>query len=319
MRLLRVELRKLRRPLLYWTAIAVVLVSALLVWGAEANSVVYNPPPGAAPLTRESPPTCAFYDLPPGPECAKRQEAIRAASERDLRLALAGSRLARAGQQPLGVGRFAAGLLASLVGAGALLLLAAGHVGGEWSGRTIKSILVQDGRRGRLLVAKVASLWLTGVALLALTWATLAVLTPYLAHKYANPTVNLSMSDAAGTAFSQAARALLVLGVFSMLGVAAAVLTRNTLGTFALGFGVVLLSQVLFGVASVTRWTPAYWVTGWMRFRPGNLPADYLWTVQSPPGVPSPTPGFGLVALLLLLAAVAVVTWSVFSRSDVTA
>lgn len=316
MRLLRVELRKLRRPLLYWTVVGVVVVSALLLWLGQVNSIVYNPPPGALPVIRETPTTC--YRLPPGPECDKHLEAMRAAMERDLQLARAGSRLAKAGQQPLGVGRFPAGLVASLVGAGAVLLLAAGHVGGEWSGRTIKSILIQDGRRGRLLAAKVVSLWLVGAALIAVTWAALAALSPYLAHKYGNSTVKLPVGEAALTALSQTARALLVLAVFSVLGVAAAVLTRNMLGTFALSFGMVLLSQALFDIPAFTRWTPAYWVTGWMRFQAGNLPGDYLWRVQLPPGVPTPTAWFGLVGLLFFLALSAAVAWLTFSRSDVT-
>jgi ABC-type transport system involved in multi-copper enzyme maturation permease subunit len=318
-RLLRAELRKLRRPLVYWTAVAVVITSSFLLWAGQVNSVVTNPPPSAPGIEYEPIPSCSDLGLPPGQQCSLGQQRVREAGERFRQEALAASRLAKAGQQPLGVGRFAAGLLASLVGAGALLLLAAGHVGGEWTGRTIKSILVQDGRRGRLLLAKVASLWLTGVALLGVTWGALALIAPYLAHKYGNPTVTLSMSQGASTALAQTARALLVLGVFSVIGVTAAVLTRNTLGTFFLGFGVVLLSQVLVGIGATARWSPAYWVTGWMGFRSGNVPADYLWTVRPAAGVASPTAMFGLVALVLFLCAAAAVAWFAFSRADVTA
>ncbi len=318
MRLLRAELRKLLRPLTYWSVIAVAVTACFLVQQTQGNYELDHPRHQSPPVAQPAP-SCTVLGLPAGPRCAEIQRGSLQADERFRREALAASRLAKAGQQPLGVGRFAAGLLASLVGAGALLLLAAGHVGGEWTGRTIKSILVQDGRRGRLLLAKVVSLWLVGVALLAVTWAALALIAPYLAHKYGNPTVTLPVGQAAVTALAQSARALLVLAVFAVLGVAAAVLTRNTLGTFFLGFGVVLLSQVLIGIEAVARWTPAYWVTGWMRFRQGNVPADYLWTVRPAVGVATPTSPFGLVSLVLFLGAVGALAWVAFSRSDVTA
>jgi len=318
MRLLRAELRKLRRPLVYWSGIAVVVTACFLVRQAQASYELNHPrdrPLAIAPRT----PSCTELGLPAGTGCVQLQLGAREADERFRQEALAASRLAKAGQQPLGVGRFAAGLLASLVGAGALLLLAAGHVGGEWTGRTIKSILVQDGRRGRLLLAKVASLWLTGVALLGVTWGALALIAPYLAHKYGNPTVTLSMSQGASTALAQTARALLVLGVFSVIGVTAAVLTRNTLGTFFLGFGVIVMS-LLFGQFTATaRWTLSYWVTGWMGFLRSEAIPDYLWSVRLPAGVPTPTTGFGLMALLVFSSVVAAVAWLAFDRSDVTA
>ncbi len=319
LRLLRAESRKLRRPLTYWTATAVTVISCFLLWGGQVNSVVTNPPPGSPGLQYEPIPSCTDLRLPPGHECSQGQRYVREANERARRQALAASRLAKAGQQPLGVGRFAAGLLASLVGAGAVMLLAGGHVGGEWTGRTIRSILVQDGRRARVLMAKVASLFLAGCAMLLVTWAALAITTPLLAMKYGNPTVEVSTINAAATAFVQAARALLVLGVFSFLGVAAAVLTRNTLGTIFLGFGVILLSQVLVGVPVMARWSPAYWVTGWMGFRSANVPADYLWSVKPAAGVPPPTVTFGLVALLLFIGIAGAASWYAFLRSDVTA
>lgn len=318
MRLLRAELRKLLRPLLYWTAAGVAVMSCLLVAQAHANYVLVHP--RSQPLTLElRVPTCAELHLPIGSRCAEAQESAREANERSNREALMTSRLVRAGQQPLGVGWFASGLLASLVGAGALLLLAAGHVGGEWSGKTVKCLLVQDGRRGRLLLAKVESLWLAGCALLITTWAVLALAAPYFAARYGNPTVRVPVSFGAAAALAQTARALLVLATFAVLGVAAAVLTRNTLGTFFLGLGVVVLSLLLGQFAVTARWTLAYWITGWMGFAHYENIPGYLWSVRLPAGVPPPTTSFGLVALLMFSSAAAAVAWLASRRSDVTA
>lgn len=317
MRLLRGELRKLRRPLVYWLGLAVVVLSCLLVRQVQATYELNNPKssslPGPAPT-----PTCAQLGLPVGSRCAAVQQGARQADERFRGDALTAARLAKAGQQPLGVGRFAAGLFASLLGAGAVLLLAGAHVGGEWGGRTIKSILVQDGRRGRLLAAKWASLWLTGAALLAVTWATLALISPYLAHAYGNPSVHLPAGQAAGAALSQSARTLLVLGVFSALGVAAAVLTRSLLGTFFLGAGVVVVSLLLGQFGTTARWTLAYWVTGWMGFGRDEAVPDYLWSTRLPAGVPAPTAGFGFAALICSLLVMGALAWSTLRRSDVT-
>ena len=65
---------------------------------------------------------------------------------------------------PVAAGVEAAGLMASLPGALALALLAGAHIGGEWSGRTMKNLLTQQGQRWRVLAAKLVSLWLAGRA-----------------------------------------------------------------------------------------------------------------------------------------------------------
>lgn len=317
MRLLRCELRKLHRPLVYWLGLAVVIMSCLLVRQAQAsyelNIPKTSPPPSPSPG-----PTCAQANVPPGPRCVAFQRGTQEENERFRQEVMAAARLAKAGQQPLGAGRFAAGLLASLVGAGALMLLAGGHAGGEWSGRTIKSILIQDGRRGRLLAAKVTSLWLTGAALLVLNWVALGLFAPYLAARYGNPTVHVPVAEAAGTALAQSARALLVLGVFAVIGGAAAVLTRSMLGTIFLGFGVVVVSLLLGQFGSTARCTLGYWVTGWMGFSGNEAVPDYLWSTRLPAGLPAPTVGFGLAALTSSLVVTAALAWAVFGRSDVS-
>jgi ABC-type transport system involved in multi-copper enzyme maturation permease subunit len=70
--------------------------------------------------------------------------------------------------------------MASLPGALLILLLAAGHVGGEWNDRTIKVLLCQEGRRWRVLAAKLVSLWFVAIATLILDWVALAAISPIL-------------------------------------------------------------------------------------------------------------------------------------------
>jgi ABC-type transport system involved in multi-copper enzyme maturation permease subunit len=167
-------------------------------------------------------------------------------------------RLARALQHPVGVGVLAAGMLASFPGAVALLLLAAGHLGNEWSGRTLKSVLTQEGRRWRVLTAKLTSLWLAGIGLLLAVWAGLALLTVWF-RTYDLRGPRLTMAAAWDLALPQLARALLVLASFVVLGVLAAVVVRNTLGTFFLAFAFLVASMILAGFTAATRATIAWW------------------------------------------------------------
>jgi len=104
-----------------------------------------------------------------------RQEARGGRAEAEVAAAHTAAQL-----DPLAAGAEAAGLMASLPGALALALLAGGHVGGEWSQRTLKNLLTQHGRRWQVLAAKLASLWLAGVGLVAACWAALAVAGPIL-------------------------------------------------------------------------------------------------------------------------------------------
>jgi hypothetical protein len=144
-RLLRAELRKLRRPLVVWTALALLGFCCLLAWGGASSA--------AAELQQGQsvgfPSTCTEIGVPAGPECERQLAEIRAEAARFQEEARQELREVKALQHPVGVGRLVAGLLASAPGAVAIFLLAAGHVGQEWSGHTIKTVLTQDGRRWR--------------------------------------------------------------------------------------------------------------------------------------------------------------------------
>src|ERR1700730_9253835 len=124
MRLLRAELGKLNRPLLWGLTVAAMLFCVLLAVGGSAN---------ASGRTRP----CTGVDCTVGRMMALTVE-VHTAEQLD----------------PVAAGAEAAGLMASLPGALVIALLAGGHVGGEWSGRTLKNVLTQCGHRWRVLAAK---------------------------------------------------------------------------------------------------------------------------------------------------------------------
>src|SRR4051812_10150920 len=264
MRLLWAELRKLHRPLLWGVTLSAMLFCVLLAAGGAGNAHRDAQPDRGARMT------CARQGLPAGPTCDRLQ--ARAARDKAAGRpeGLAAARHTAAQLNPVAAGAEAAGLMASLPGALCLALLLGGHVGGEWSGRTLKNLLTQQGHRWRVLAAKFASLWLAGAGLVAACWATLAVAGPILVRADHLPHPHQSMLAAAKWAGSQAARSLLVLAAFVAVGLLAAVLTRNTIGTMAACAGAFLGMLVLASLPSAAPWTPATWVQGWMGFPVGQ-------------------------------------------------
>jgi len=223
---------------------------------------------------------------------------------------------------PAAAGAEAAGLLASLPGALAIALLAGGHLGGEWSGRTMKNLLTQQGRRWAVLAAKLASLWLAGVALLAACWLALAAAGPVLSRLEHLPAAHQPVSQALSLALSQLGRALLVLVMFAAIGMLSAALTRNTIGTMATTAGVFIGMLLAASWPGVGRWSPATWVQSWMRFPAGlssvtSLPTNF-WSrfISASGGAPGQLAG--LAGLLVLLAVCLAVTVRIFSRADVS-
>jgi ABC-type transport system involved in multi-copper enzyme maturation permease subunit len=312
MRLLRAELRKFRRPLAVWTVIAVVVLIGLFAWGARKGAV--DQLRFAQDISGAAPP-CEVLGLQPGTECDRRLDQIRKDGQRAAALQLRDIRTAAETLSPLGAGAFAAGMMASLLGAVVLLLLAGGHVGQEWSGRTIKQVLVQEGRRWRILLAKWASLFVAGMVALLVIWVALAILSPILSAAYP-----LHVGVRSGAAFARSlteiVRASLVVLTFAALGVLCAVITRNTLGAFFLGFAFVVASLILGGFRSVGRFTLAYWVTGWMRFGQHGPLQSHIWRDAFYP-LKNPGIAAGLAGLSALIAFCAVLAWVRFERSDI--
>jgi ABC-2 family transporter protein len=318
MRLLAAELHKLNRPLLWGVMFASALFCVLLaVSGADNARRAAEPAHEAERL-----PSCAQLRLPDGPSCASARAAARAravaADEEGLKFA----RHTAAQLDPLAAGAEAAGLMASLPGALAMALLAGGHVGGEWSGRTLKSVLTRCGRRWRVVVAKLVSLWVAGAGLVLVSWAALAVAGPVLVRADHLPEPHQSVAEAAGWACSQVARASLVLAVFAAIGVLAAVVTRGTVGTMAAAGGGVTLMLVVAAIPVAGRWTPATWVQGWMGFGvglrsftplPNNFWSRFIDAGQSPPGHVA-----GFAGLVATLGVCSVAGVAMFRRADVS-
>jgi ABC-type transport system involved in multi-copper enzyme maturation permease subunit len=311
-RLLSAELRKLRRPLTIWTAVTVIVLLGLFAWGSakqvrdELRFFVGNEPV----------PTCQEIGLQPGPACDRQLAEIRRTIGREAARQRAGVRSSVEILTPLGAGRMAAGMMASLIGAVVLFLFAGGHVGQEWSGRTMKQVLVQEGRRWRILAGKAVSLWIAGMGVILIAWLALAALMPILSAAY--PThVHVSAGSALAGSLEDVARAALVVAAFAAIGVLSAVVTRNTLGAFFLGFAFVLASLIVAGFKRVARLTLAYWVSGWMRFdrQPIAVQTNIWRNDFSPLSFPHVSAGLlGLVAFSVLCLLLA---WMRFERSDV--
>jgi hypothetical protein len=269
MRLLRAELRKLNRPLLWGVLASSALFCVLLAVGGSSN---------------------ARLDARGGGDA-------RTAAQLD----------------PVAAGAEAAGLMASLPGALAIALLAGGHAGGEWSGRTLRNLLVQHGRRWQALGAKLVSLWIAGVALIAACWAALAVAGPVLARANRLPDPHQSLGEAARWAGSQVGRSLLVVAVFGMVGLLAAVLTRNTIGTMAATAWAFVTMLAVSGLPGGGAWTPATWVRGWMGSPPARARSP---TCRATSGRGSSTPPappghlLGLAGLTAMLVTCGAVAWS---------
>jgi len=310
-RLLVAELAKLVRPVTFGVAGAAAVFCVLLAAGGAHNAEVNTQ---GAPAHV---PSCAALQAAPGPSCARAQARVRAR----LRQIDAGPRQVAGQLTPAAAGAEAAGLVASLPGALAMALLSGAHVGGEWSGRTMKSLLTQHGRRWQVLAAKLASLWLAGVGLMAACWAALAVAGPVLARLNHLPDPRQTAGQGLGLAGSQAARALLVLAAFAVIGLLAAVITRGTIGTTATMAGVVIAMLAVASLPAAGRWTPATWVQGWMGFPAGlasitALPTNF-WSRFIGAGGAPPAHLYGLTGLAALIIAGFAVAEGIFRRADI--
>ena len=316
MRLLRAELSKLNRPLWWGVAAATALFCVLLGVGAANNAQQQSR--GTADGVR----SCAEMGLPTGPACVSAQDAQSADAARFRAEQTATSVRVAAQLNPVAAGAEAAGLIASMPGALMLALLAGGHFGGEWSGRTMKNLLAQHGRRAEVLLAKFVSLWIAGVGLLVVSWGALAIAGPIISHVDHLPNPHESLWEAVKWAGSQGGRALLVIAVFAAVGMLAGALTRNTVGTMATTAGVFVAILVVAGMPQFGRWTPATWVQGWMGFSAGHgsittLPNNF-WSRFVNSNGSSPSHALGLAGLAAMLCGCALVTWRTFSNADIS-
>lgn len=275
MRLLRCELVKLNRPLLWSLGVVLATACVLPAWiGTYAAS-------------------------------ESRDPGMRLAAARHL--------------TALSAGTVPAGLMASLPGLLVIAVLAGSHVGGEWTGRTIKVLLSQHGRRRDVLAAKIMSVWLGAVVVMTFGWVALAVAGPVMASRYHLPDSHLSAAEAAKYGGSQYARALLVLAVYAVIATAIATLTRNAVGTITATAGAMVLAGLLPAALQITRYAPTNWVQGWMGFSraPGTIPTHW-WSHYTYPDGSTPGHAGAFFGLLAAVVAGALLGHLRFSRMDIT-
>ncbi|HYK31271.1 MAG TPA: hypothetical protein VEV63_04885 [Streptosporangiaceae bacterium] len=257
--LLGAELRKIVRPLVWGTALAIVAFCLLITWGAAHNA-------HAALASPRIPDVCAQAVT------AQCRQVIAHAHAAARAAALATRQLTQPGE----VGQVAAGMLASLPGLLLIAMTAGGHWGGEWGSRTIRQLLCREGRRGRVLLAKWLSIWIAGIATLAACYLSLVIAAPLIAASAHLPAAHAGLLAGIGSSLTAAGRAIVVLGLFAAIGTAAGTIGRGQLATMAITAGSMLLALLVAGITSVGRLSPASFVQAWMGFGPvGYLPTNF--------------------------------------------
>lgn len=291
------------RPLLATFASALVILASLISFYLSNATVqyrvaLYEYEQYANPLSEGQ--LCRFLNAPVGPECDRAVEEELRGARQFLREVSELYPLGHVALDPVGVGGMVAGLMASLVGAVAVSAIAAAHVAGEWTYRTIRIIVAKDPRRARFVLARFGAVWAAGIGLLLAAWAVLALAGPLLRLAYeAPPPAGI---DPGGYAIEQVLRAVVALGFFAAVGTALAVVIRNPLGTLGAMLAFIFLALIASAWRTTFRASPATWIGAWMGFLPERLWGDHVWVDQFPLVDPDPAlrpdPAVALVALV---------------------
>lgn len=288
--LLAAEARKLLRPLVWGAALAAVAFLVLLTWAATNNA--------RSGLASPRVPTVCVGS----PTQACKRVVSRANSD-----ALTAARATTQLEQPGAVGQVAAGMFASLPGLLLIALVSGGHWGGEWSARTIRPLLAREGRRTRILVAKWLTVWATGVATMIACWVVLALLAPVLAATSGLPASGMSLWHGLGSSAAAVGHAVVVLGLFSAIGIAAGTLARGQLAATAIAAGTMLLALIVASVGGIGALSPASFVQDWMNFGSASYLPTNFWSrfVAAGPQAGQLTGLAGIIATMAIAAAVA--------------
>ena len=286
--LLAAELRKLIRPLVWGTSLAVIGFCLLITWGGANNA-------RGGLASPRVPDVCARAVT------AQCRQVIAHAHAAARSAASATSLLAQPGE----VGHVAAGMLASVPGLLLIAVVAGGHWGGEWGSRTIRQLLARESRRTRVLAAKWLTIWAAGVATMACCWLALAAAAPVITAAVGLPAAHASAWAGLGSSASAAGRAVIVLGLFAAVGTAAGAIGRGQLATTAITAGSMLLALLVAGIASIGRLSPASFVQAWMSFDSGGyLPTNFWSRFVSGGTQPGELAGLGGIVLTSAVAAV---------------
>ncbi len=259
MSLLRAEFRKLARPLVWGSGLAVVVFCVLITWVAANNA-------RSGLASPRIPDVCSRAGTP------RCRQVIAHAHEAARTAAIATHALAQPGQ----IGQIAAGMLASLPGLALIALVAGGHWGGEWGLGTIRQLVSRQGRRGLVLAAKWLTIWAAGLVTLICCWAVLALAGPLIVAGAGLPPAHAALWAGIGSSAAAAGRAAVVLGLFAAVATAAGAIARGQLATTAITIGAFLLALLIASVASIGKFSPASFVQGWMGFgADGYLPVSF--------------------------------------------
>lgn len=300
LRLLAAELRKLIRPLVWGTGLAITGFCLLVTWGGANNA-------RSGLVSPRIPDICARAAT------VQCKQVIAHAHAAARTAAIATRLLAQPGE----IGHVAAGMLASVPGLLLIAVVAGGHWGGEWGSGTIRQLLTRQGNRTRVLIAKWLTIWAAGVAFLACCWLVLAVAGPVITAAAGLPAAHASPWAGLGSSASAIGRAVIVLGLFAAVGTAAGVIARGQLATTAITAGSMLLALLVAGISSIGRLSPASSVQAWMSFdATGYLPTNFWSRFVSGSTPPGELAGLAGIVLTGAVAA-AVARWR-FS-ADVTA
>src|ERR1017187_2549199 len=218
--LLVAELRKLIRPLVWGTGLAIIGFCLLITWGGANNA-------RGAMASPRIPDVCARAVT------AQCRQVIAHAHAAARSAAAATSLLAQPGE----IGHVAAGMLASVPGLLLIALIAGGHWGGEWGLRTIRQLLSREGRRSRVLAAKWLTIWSAGVATMLCSWLILLIAGPMIAAAAGLPAAHAALWAGLVSSASAIGRAVLVLGLFAAVATAAGTIARGQLATTAITAG----------------------------------------------------------------------------------
>jgi ABC-type transport system involved in multi-copper enzyme maturation permease subunit len=259
--LLAAEFRKLARPLMWGTGLAITGFCVLITWGG-----VNNARGGLA--SPRIPDVCARAAT------VQCRAVIAHAHATALAAAKATSLLAQPGE----VGHVAAGMLASVPGVLLIALVAGGHWGGEWGAKTIRQLLARQGHRTWVLTAKWLTIWAAGLVTLGCCWLVLAVAGPVIAAVAGLPGAHVSLWAGLGSSAAAVGRAAVVLALFAAVGTAAGAIARGQLATTAITAGSLLLALLVAGIASIGRYSPASFVQAWMSFDAGGYLPTNFWS-----------------------------------------
>gem|GEM_PF-1736363 len=308
------DLSKLRRPLTLWLtlgAAALVLLTAIM--SQESASRQWQIAQDNLKLLKTNPPPPSAYGLASsGPE----YDRVYRQDLRDAHRFIAETReisaLVGATQHPVGALGFALGQLCSGIGALIVLFLAAGHVSGEWSLRTIKDVLIADGRRGYFVAYKSVSVFVASLWFVLFTWVVL-ILWGLISQRIYPIPGRAPTSAVADWTLPRLEVAPLILATVSVAAVLLAILMRSVLGTVLAGTIVVALLNVVTRSSALERYSPASWIASLMGYQRRQYLIDHVWAEQSI-SLTTTTAAVGLGLGMVVLLSVAIV-W--MRRSDV--